>query len=95
MEQRESPTAPRHQAGVGGPGRHDGVLRGEAQEKPRETRAGIEKDEYGLRLDVATVYGVLSLIVWSLLLIVSVKYIVFIMRLDNHGEGGENSPPRR
>ena len=30
----------------------------------------------------------LSLIVWSLLLVVSVKYIAFVMRLDNRGEGG-------
>ena len=32
--------------------------------------------------------GVLSLIVWSLILVVSVKYIVFILRADNRGEGG-------
>lgn len=36
----------------------------------------------------ANVYGVLSLIVWSLTLVVSVKYIIFIMRADNKGEGG-------
>ena len=36
----------------------------------------------------AEVLGILSLIVWSLLLIVSVKYVVFVMRADNHGEGG-------
>jgi len=34
------------------------------------------------------VYGVLSLIVWLLVLVVAVKYIVFIMRADNRGEGG-------
>ncbi|HEX5219595.1 MAG TPA: potassium transporter Kup [Verrucomicrobiae bacterium] len=34
------------------------------------------------------VLGVLSLIFWSLLLIVSVKYIAFVMRADNRGEGG-------
>jgi KUP system potassium uptake protein len=34
------------------------------------------------------VYGVLSLIVWSLIMIVGVKYIGFIMRADNKGEGG-------
>ena len=34
------------------------------------------------------VYGVLSLIVWSLIIIVSIKYIIFIMRADNNGEGG-------
>ncbi len=34
------------------------------------------------------VLGVLSLIVWSLILIISVKYLVFVMRADNRGEGG-------
>src|SRR5215475_6846438 len=34
------------------------------------------------------VFGVLSLIVWLLTLVVAVKYIVFIMRADNRGEGG-------
>jgi KUP system potassium uptake protein len=34
------------------------------------------------------VYGVVSLIFWSLTLIVSVKYVVFILRADNDGEGG-------
>src|SRR6476646_8272572 len=37
---------------------------------------------------VVNVYGVLSLIVWLLVLVVAVKYIVFIMRADNRGEGG-------
>ena len=34
------------------------------------------------------VLGVLSLIIWSLLLVVSLKYLVFVMRADNQGEGG-------
>jgi KUP system potassium uptake protein len=34
------------------------------------------------------VYGILSLIVWALLLVVTLKYIVFILRADNRGEGG-------
>ncbi len=36
----------------------------------------------------AAVLGIFSLIVWSLILIVSIKYVVFVMRADNHGEGG-------
>jgi KUP system potassium uptake protein len=32
--------------------------------------------------------GLLSLVVWSLLITVSLKYCVFVMRADNHGEGG-------
>src|SRR5688572_23353088 len=34
------------------------------------------------------VLGVLSLIVWALVIVVSVKYLVFVLRADNHGEGG-------
>ena len=34
------------------------------------------------------VYGILSLIVWGLIMVVSVKYVAFIMRADNRGEGG-------
>ncbi len=34
------------------------------------------------------VYGVLSLIVWSLVIVVTVKYHVYVLRLDNRGEGG-------
>ena len=34
------------------------------------------------------VLGVLSLIVWSLIVVVSVKYTIFVLRADNRGEGG-------
>jgi KUP system potassium uptake protein len=39
-------------------------------------------------VDAANVLGILSLVFWSLVMIVSIKYIVFIMRADNKGEGG-------
>jgi KUP system potassium uptake protein len=42
----------------------------------------------GLSIDQAHVLGVLSLIFWSLTLVVTVKYAIFIMRADNKGEGG-------
>jgi KUP system potassium uptake protein len=38
--------------------------------------------------DTSTVLGLLSLIFWSLAIVVSVKYLAVIMRADNHGEGG-------
>ncbi|MFC0548709.1 potassium transporter Kup [Kutzneria chonburiensis] len=34
------------------------------------------------------VYGVISLVFWAVLLIVSIKYVAFVMRADNDGEGG-------
>src|SRR5881227_61383 len=36
----------------------------------------------------AVVLGILSLIVWALILIVTVKYVLILLRTDNHGEGG-------
>jgi KUP system potassium uptake protein len=44
--------------------------------------------EHGLAVSPANVLGVLSLIFWSLLLVISVKYLGFILRADNRGEGG-------
>ena len=38
--------------------------------------------------DVFDIYGVVSLIFWSLMLVVSVKYLAFVLRADNNGEGG-------
>ena len=40
----------------------------------------------GVRTDA--VMGVVSLALWALLLVVTVKYVIFLMRADNHGEGG-------
>ncbi|MGH6832883.1 MAG: KUP/HAK/KT family potassium transporter, partial [Methyloceanibacter sp.] len=36
----------------------------------------------------AAVYGVLSLIFWSLIVVVTLKYILILLRADNNGEGG-------
>src|SRR5215211_3054350 len=44
--------------------------------------------ESDVRPDQASVYGIISLVFWSITLIVSVKYVAFIMRADNEGEGG-------
>jgi len=37
---------------------------------------------------INTIYGLLSLVVWTLILITSLKYVYFAMRFDNDGEGG-------
>lgn len=39
-------------------------------------------------LDPGEILGVLSLAIWSLILVVTVKYVIFLMRADNQGEGG-------
>src|SRR5215470_15295536 len=42
----------------------------------------------GGALSSATVLGIVSLILWTLILVVSLKYAILILRADNHGEGG-------
>lgn len=42
----------------------------------------------GLEVHEASVLGILSLMFWSLILVVTIKYLLFVMRADNHGEGG-------
>ena len=49
----------------------------------RETFEGHE-----VTVDTANVTGVCSLVLWSLILVVSIKYVVFVLRADNRGEGG-------
>lgn len=45
-------------------------------------------DSHAVRATPGEVYGVISLVFWSITVIVSVKYVSFIMRADNQGEGG-------
>ena len=40
------------------------------------------------QLSPQAVLGVVSLIFWSLIIVISIKYAILIMRADNHGEGG-------
>src|SRR6476646_5105510 len=65
-----------------------GVVYGDIGTSPlyslRECFHGI----HGVAATHDNVPGVLSLIFWSLTLIISVKYILFVMRADNNGEGG-------
>ena len=65
-----------------------GVVYGDIGTSPLYAFREAFGHEYGLEATQANVYGVLSLIIWSLILVVSVKYIVFVMRADNRGEGG-------
>lgn len=65
-----------------------GVVYGDIGTSPLYALRECFKPEYGLAPTQGNVQGVLSLIVWSLIIVVSVKYIVFIMRADNRGEGG-------
>ncbi|MEJ7758041.1 MAG: potassium transporter Kup [Gemmatimonadaceae bacterium] len=65
-----------------------GVVYGDIGTSPLYALRECFKEEYGLAAIPANVYGVLSLVVWALVLVVTVKYLVFILRADNNGEGG-------
>src|SRR4051794_30245622 len=65
-----------------------GVVYGDIGTSPLYALRECFKPEYGITPTHENVLGVLSLILWSLILVVSVKYIVFILRADNRGEGG-------
>ncbi len=45
-------------------------------------------DSHAVHAAAGEVYGVISLVFWSITMIVSIKYVTFIMRADNEGEGG-------
>jgi KUP system potassium uptake protein len=65
-----------------------GVVYGDIGTSPLYAIKDAFKDVYGIVPTSANVLGLLSLIVWALVLIVTVKYIGFILRADNRGEGG-------
>lgn len=66
-----------------------GVVFGDIGTSPLYTiREIFSGDHHPLMLTQDNVFGVLSLAFWSLILIVSVKYLAFILRADNRGEGG-------
>jgi KUP system potassium uptake protein len=44
--------------------------------------------EHGIAVTQQNIIGILSLILWSLVLIISIKYVAIVLRADNRGEGG-------
>ncbi|MBD9426723.1 potassium transporter Kup [Pseudomonas sp. PDM15] len=65
-----------------------GVVYGDIGTSPLYTLKEVFAGHYGVRVDHDGVLGILSLILWSLLWVVSLKYVLFMLRADNGGEGG-------
>ncbi len=65
-----------------------GVVFGDIGTSPLYTIKEMFHPHFGLTPDAETVKGLLSLGFWSLLLVVTLKYVIVIMRADNEGEGG-------
>src|ERR1035438_4482496 len=64
-----------------------GVVYGDLGTSPLYTLQTIVQ-AVGGKFSAESALGILSLIVWTLIITVSIKYCLFVMRADNHGEGG-------
>jgi K+ transporter len=64
-----------------------GIVFGDLGTSPLYTYQTIVSDVGG-RPSVGDALGLLSLVVWTLIVTISIKYCIFVMRADNHGEGG-------
>ena len=65
-----------------------GVVFGDIGTSPLYALRACFSDVAGVSVNAPSVLGILSLIFWSLLLVISVKYVGIILRADNDGEGG-------
>ncbi len=65
-----------------------GVVYGDIGTSPLYAFRESFHEGYGLEVSPDNIKGILSLIFWALTIVISIKYIVFVMRADNRGEGG-------
>jgi KUP system potassium uptake protein len=65
-----------------------GVVFGDIGTSPLYTMSEAFSGPHGIAPDPFNILGVLSLVLWTLVVVVTVKYITLIMRADNKGEGG-------
>ncbi|MEO6192251.1 MAG: potassium transporter Kup [Thermoanaerobaculia bacterium] len=65
-----------------------GVVYGDIGTSPLYALRECFHGEHGIAPSHGNVLGVLSLVFWALIITISIKYLVFVMRADNRGEGG-------
>ena len=65
-----------------------GVVYGDIGTSPLYAMRECFSEHSGIALTAPNILGVLSLIFWSLIIVISVKYISFVLRADHRGEGG-------
>jgi KUP system potassium uptake protein len=65
-----------------------GVVYGDIGTNPLFALGEAFGGEHAVRVSEASILGVLSLIFWALMLVITLKYLTFLMRADNDGEGG-------
>src|SRR5471030_2244198 len=65
-----------------------GIVFGDLGTSPLYALQEAFSGSYPMEATAANVLGAVSLFIWSLIIVVCVKYVLIIMRADNHGEGG-------
>jgi KUP system potassium uptake protein len=89
---RGDPPRPSHwavPAGLGATVGALGVVFGDIGTSPLYALQAVFSIDHGaVTTTTADVYGVLSLVFWSITIVVSVKYVLLVLRADDHGEGG-------
>ncbi len=65
-----------------------GVVFGDIGTSPLYTLRECFSGHHALALTDENILGILSLIIWSITFVVTIKYVVFVTRIDNEGEGG-------
>ena len=65
-----------------------GVVFGDIGTSPLYALKEAFSESHGIPLTDASILGVISLLFWAIVVVVSIKYVLFVMRADNNGEGG-------
>lgn len=65
-----------------------GIVYGDIGTSPLYALREAFHGSHRIDLNEQNIYGVLSLILWALIIVISIKYLQFVMRADNKGEGG-------
>jgi len=65
-----------------------GIIYGDLGTSPLYTLRDCFFGSHGVAVNQTNVLGILSLVLWSLIFVVSIKYTIFVLRADNEGEGG-------
>ena len=65
-----------------------GVVFGDIGTSPLYALKECFSPDHGIPFSQDSVFGVLSMVFWAFLIVVSLKYVLFVMRASNHGEGG-------
>jgi len=65
-----------------------GVVFGDIGTSPLYALKACFDPEHGIVMSTDSIFGVISMIFWAFMIVVSLKYVLFVMRANNHGEGG-------